>query len=173
MRDQDKQALEALFAHAQRRRQEQQSEADRARQALAEFRQRFEEHVDAVVLPTFLEFKGFLAGKGMASFIERTQGERDLAQDSDAVPAAQGAEAAPTAQANPQCRFCIGSEGHAYTYDGYIQVEADLARRQAVLTRKSREETQPVEAAQGEGVFAYVSASKLHEELRALLTAIL
>ena len=173
MRDQDKQALEALFAHAQRRRQEQQSEADRARQALAEFRQRFEEHVDAVVLPTFLEFKGFLAGKGMASFIERTQGERDLAQDSDAVPAAQGAEAAQTAQANPQCRFCIGSEGHAYTYDGYIQVEADLARRQAVLTRKSREETQPVEAAQGEGVFAYVSASKLHEELRALLTAIL
>lgn len=172
MRDQDKQALEALFAHAQRRRRQQQSEADRARQELAEFRQRFEEHVDAVVLPTFLEFKGFLAGKGMASFIER-----EHAHDSgDALPAGQdiqGTQGAQVVQANPRCRFCIGSEGHAYTYGGYIQVEADLGRRQAVLTRKCKEETEPVEAAQGEGVFAYVSASKLHEELRALLTAIL
>jgi|APAra7269097138_1048543.scaffolds.fasta_scaffold23587_1 hypothetical protein len=157
MKDQHKQALEALFADAGRRRQLEQPGTGRTGHALDEFRQRFEAHVDAVVAPTFVEFKGFLAGKGMASFVERSHGGRDSA----------------ASQGNPLCRFCIGAEGHAHTYEGYIQVELDVAGPRAVLTRKHKTQAQPVEAAQGDGVIAYISASRLHEQLHALLQMIL
>lgn len=161
MKDQHKQALEALFVDAGRRRQLGQSGIGKPGHELDEFRQRFEEHIDAVVAPTFLEFKGFLAGKGMASFVERSHGGAGSNPDPDSP------------DGNPRCRFCIGAEGHAHTYEGYIQVELEAAGPRAVLTRKHKAQPQPVEAAQGDGVLAYISASKLHEELYALLRMIL
>lgn len=157
MNEQRSTALEELFANAQQRKRREDEQASRSRQDLADFNRKFEEHLKAVITPTFMEFQSFLVSKGLPSFIERSRGQRDI----------DGGEG------SLQYRFEIGREGHEYGLKGYIQVEADNETRKAVLTRKLQFQAKPVDSTPEGGAIKSISEGILHDELRVLLVAIL
>ena len=157
MNEQHRKALEELFSDAQQRKRREEDQAVQARQELADFHRRYEEHLKAVVTPTFMEFQSFLASKGIESYIERRRGDPDI----------------DGAQGNPQYRFEIGKKDHEYTLRGYIQVEADNDTRKAVLTRKLKEQAKPLDVTPESGAFKAITDGVLHDQLRALLVALL
>ena len=157
MNEQQKKALEELFFDAQRRKRREEDQALLAQQELAAFHHRYEEHLKAVVTPTFMEFQSFLASKGIESYIDRGRGEPDI----DGAPG------------NPQYRFEIGKKDHEYTLRGYIQMEADNDTRKAVLTRKLKEQAKPIDVTPEGGALKAINDVVLHAQLRALLVAIL
>ncbi|QSI33325.1 hypothetical protein GNX71_28675 [Variovorax sp. RKNM96] len=157
MNEQQKKALEELFSDAQQRKRREEDQAQRAQQELADFHRKYEEHLKSVVTPTFMEFQSFLESKGIQSYIDRRRGDPDI----------------DGGQGNPQYRFEIGKKDHEYTLRGYIQIEADNDTRKAVLTRKYKDQAKPVDVTPEGGAFKAINDDVLHDQLRALLVALL